>query len=144
MQGKKRTLRLIYFKPLRFPSVPLFKLSNVLPLNLLYFKTICLIMHNVFDNVKPPIVCNLFTYSAKTLHHNARFSVAGNFYLQYSRTDHLKNSFSSICANIWKSIPNSDHALPKYKFKDILQNQPLDILTQENSYVAMQQIFSKY
>ena len=33
--------------------------------------------------------------------------------------------------------PNSDCGLPKCKFKDILQNQPLDILTQENSYVAM-------
>ena len=80
------------------------------------------IMHDVFDNVKPLNVCNLFTYSAKAHHHNARFSVAGNFYLQYSRTDHLRNSFSSICANIWNSIPHSDHALPKYKFKDILQN----------------------
>ena len=98
MQGKKCTLRLIYFKPLRFPSVPLFKLSNVLPLNLLYFKTICLIMHNVFDNVKPLNVCNLFTHSAKIHSYNARFSLAGNFYLQYSRTDHLRNSFSSIDA----------------------------------------------
>ena len=70
------------------------------------------------------------------------------FYLEYSRTDHLRNSFSSIDAIIiWNSIPNSDDALPKSKFKDILQNQPLDILTQENSYVAMHsldEIFSKY
>ena len=130
---EKRALRLIYFKLLRFHALPLFKLWNVLPLNLLYFKTICLIMHDVFNNVTPPNVSNLFTYSSKIHHHNTRFSVAGNFYLQYSRTNHLKNSASSIGPKIWNSIPNSDRALPKYKFKDILQNRLLDILTQENT-----------
>ena len=133
---QKRALRLIYFQPLRFHAVPLFKLLNVFPLNLLYFKTICYIMHDVFNNVTPPNVSNLFTYSSK-IHHNTRFSVAGNFYLKYSITNHLKNSFSSIGAKIWNSIPNSDRALPKYKFKDILQNRLLDILTQENTYVAV-------
>ena len=49
----------------------------------------------------------------------------------------LKNSFSSIGAKIWNSIPNRDHALPKYKFEDILQNQLLDTLTQENTHVAV-------
>ena len=43
---QKRALRLIHFKPFRFPAVPLLKLSNVLPLNFRYFKTICLIMHD--------------------------------------------------------------------------------------------------
>ena len=81
------------------------KLSNVLPLNLLYFKTICLIMHDVFNNVTPPNVSNLFSYSSKIHHHNKRFSMAGNFYPQYSRMNHLKNSFSSIGAKIWNSIP---------------------------------------
>ena len=103
-------------------------------------------MHDVFDNVTPPNVSNLFTSSSKIHHHNTRFSVASNFYLQYSRTNHLKNSFSSIGAKIWNSIPNSDRALPEYKFKDILQNRPLDILTPGNSYVAVYtsvEIFNK-
>ena len=77
-----------------------------------------------------------------------RFPMAGNFYLQYSRTDHLKNSFSSIGAKIWNSIPNSDRALPKYQFKDILQNRLLGILTRENTYVAVHTLveifYSKY
>ena len=38
---------------------------------------------------------------------------------------------------MWNSVPNSDRALPKYQFKDILLNQQLDILTQENTYVAV-------
>ena len=77
---QKRALRLIHFKPFRFHAVPLFKLSYVLPLNFLYFKTICLIMHDVSNNVTPPNVSKLFTYSSKVHHHNTRFSAAGNFY----------------------------------------------------------------
>ena len=49
---QKRALRLIHFKPFRFHAVPLFKLSYVLPVNLPYFKTIGLVMHDVFKNVR--------------------------------------------------------------------------------------------
>ena len=144
---QKRALRLIHSKPFRFHAVPLFKLSNVLPLNFLYFKTICLIMHDVFNNVTPPNVSNLFTYSSKVHHYNTRFSAAGNFYIKHSRTDHMKNSFSRIGAKLWNSIPDSDRALPKYKFKGTLQNRLLDILIQEDAYVGVRtliDIFSKY
>ena len=92
--------RLIHFKPFRFHAVPLFKLSYVLPLNFLYFKTICLIMHDVSNNVTPPNVSKLFTYSSKVHHHNTRFSAAGNFYIKHSRTGHMKSSFSRIGAKI--------------------------------------------
>ena len=63
---QKRALRLIHFKPFRFPAVPLLKLSNALPLNFRYFKTICLIMHDILKNVPPPNVSNSFTYSSKS------------------------------------------------------------------------------
>ena len=89
------------------------------------------------NNVTPPIVSNLFTYSSKLHHHNTRFSAAGNLYLKHSRTDHMKNSFSRIGAKIWNSIPGSDRALPKYKFKDTLQSRLLDILIQEDNYVGV-------
>ena len=37
---------------------------NIRLINLLYFKTICLIMHDVFNSVTPPNVSNLFTCSS--------------------------------------------------------------------------------
>ena len=55
-------------------------LCSILLLNLLYFKTICIIMHDVSNKVTPPNVSNLFAYSSKVHHHNTRFSAAGNFY----------------------------------------------------------------
>ena len=57
---QKRALRLIHLKPFKSHTVPLFKLSNVLPLNFLYFKTICLVIHDASNNVTPPNVSNLF------------------------------------------------------------------------------------
>ena len=134
---QKRALRLIHFKPFRLPAVPLLNLSNVLPLNFRYFKTICLIMHDILKNVSPPNVSNSFTYSSKVHHHNTRFSAAGNFYIKHSRTNHMKNSFSRIGVKISNSIPDSDRALPKYKFKNTLQSRLLDILIQEDTYVGV-------
>ena len=61
----------------------------------------------------------LICHWSKINHHNTGFSMSGNLNLQYSRTDHLKNSFSSIGAKIWNSVLNSDRNLPKYQFKDI-------------------------
>ena len=49
----------------------------------------------------------------------------------------MKNSFSRIGAKIWNSIPDSYHALLKYKFKNTLQSQLLDILLQEDTCVGM-------
>ena len=93
-------------------------------------------MHDGFSNITPPNVSNLFTYSSKVHYNNTRFSAAGNFYVKHSRTDHMKNSFLRIGSNIWNSIPDSDCALPKYKFKNIPQSRLLDILIQEDTYVG--------
>ena len=57
------------------------------------------------------------------------------------------NSAIHFWCPLLTSIPNSEPALPKYKCKDILQNQLLDIQTQENTYVAVHtlvEIFSTY
>ena len=45
------------------------------------------------------------------------------------------------------SIPDSHRALPKYKFKNTLQSQLLDILIREDTYVGVGtliDVFSKY
>ena len=67
--------------------------------------------------------------------------------LSTSRTERMKNSFSRTGAKIRNSIPDSDRALPKYKFKNTLQSRLLDILIQEDTYVGVRtliDIFSKY
>ena len=59
----------------------------------------------------------------------------------------MKKSFSRTGAKIWNSIPNSDRALPKYKFKNTPQSWQLDILIQADTHVgvrALIDILSKY
>ena len=96
----KRALRLIHFKPFRFHAVPLFKFSNVLPLNFLYFKTICLILHGVFNNVTPPNVSNLFTYSSKNIviiHDFLRLEIS---ILSIENGPYEKLLFKNWCKNV--------------------------------------------
>ena len=59
----------------------------------------------------------------------------------------LSTRVSRIGANIWNSIPDSDRAVPEYKFKNTLQCWLLNILMQEDTYVdvcTLVDIFSKY
>ena len=66
---------------------------------------------------------------------------------KYLRTERMKNSFSRTGAKIRNSIPDSDRALPIYKFKDTPHIRLLDILIEEDTYVGVRtliDIFSKY
>ena len=42
---------------------------------------------------------------------------------------------------MWNSIPDSDRALPKYKFKNTLQSRLMEILIQEDTYVGVRNLF---
>ena len=67
----------------------------------IYFYQIYLIMHDVSNNVTPPNASKFFTYSSKVRHHNTRFSAAGNFYIEHSRTDHYEELlFKNWCKNM--------------------------------------------
>ena len=132
---QKRVLRLIHFAPFRSHAIPLFHHCNILPINLLYFKAVSTMMHDVFNNLTPANISNLFTPSAKVYHYNTRSSTAGNLYVRHSRTEHLKNSFSRIGARIWNSIPQDCRLLSKNKFKKELHQNILYILFQEDTYV---------
>ena len=93
-------MHLIYFKPLRVHVVPLFKLSNVLPLNLLklfennmpnYYAR-CIQQRNASIQMFSTYLYLIFFKNTSII--IIPFFMACNFYQQHSRTDHLKNSFS--------------------------------------------------
>ena len=46
---------------------PLFVQSNIIPVNMLYFKTVSSIMHDVSNNLTSPKISTLFAYSNNTL-----------------------------------------------------------------------------
>ena len=114
---QKRVVRLMNFAKFSVHAVPLFISTNILPLRLLYFKNCSILMHDVYNKVVLSDISDLFTPTKDVHHYNTRSSTAGNFYINYSRLNHYKNSFSVMGAKIWSSIPNVMRQLPKYRFK---------------------------
>ena len=102
---QKRAVRLMHFAQFQDHAVPFFLSSNIMPLPMLYFQRVSSLMHDINNNVVPPNISNLFTLTQDFHHYNTRSSTSGNFYMNYSRLNHHKNSFSIIGAKIWNSIP---------------------------------------
>ena len=66
---------------------------------------------------------------------------ARNFKTKVPKILDLKLSTKQIFSENWRwvpmnGIPDSDRALPKYKFKNTPQSRPLDILIQEDTDVG--------
>ena len=66
---------------------------------------------------------------------------ARNFKTKVPKILDLKLSTKQIFSETWRwvppnSIPDSDRALPKYKFENTPQSRLLDILIQEDTYVG--------
>ena len=88
---QKRALRLMYFFPNRDHILPLFISSNTLPINLLYFENVLIFMHDVAHDSVPLNLKNLFRSSNQVNSYNTRFSSAGNYYVNPSRTNVMRN-----------------------------------------------------
>ena len=59
---------------------------------------------------------------------------SGNYYINHSRLNHHKNSFSIVGANIWNSIPETYRKLPKHIFKKKIQALLIVTLETLDSY----------
>ena len=57
---QKRALRLMFFGDYKAHAVPFFISSSLLPLDLLYFKSVAVLMYDVSNNTSPPPISNLF------------------------------------------------------------------------------------
>ena len=94
-------------------------------------------MHDVYNNMAPSNISDLFTSSKEVHNHDTRSSSQGSFYVKYSRLNQQRNSFSRIGANVWNSIPAELRKLPKNNFKTKLHKLLLQVLTNEDAYVDM-------
>ena len=89
---------------------------------MLYFKLSSILMLDVSNNSAPPSISDMFIPTGQVHKYNTRSSSAGNFYRKYSRLNHHKNSFASVGAKIWNSIPGNLRKLPKHTFKIKIKN----------------------
>ena len=106
-----------------------------------FVKLSSLLMHDIHNNLIPSNLSDMFTLSHQIHNRNTRFSSAGNYYINCSRLNQNKNSFSRIGRKIWNSIPGNVRNLPKHIFKEkitiLFQN-----LQVQDSYVDLEQIIS--
>jgi len=144
---QKRALRLMHFFPNRDHILPLFISSNILPINLLYFETVLIFMHDVAHDSVPLNLKNLFRSSNQVHSYNTRFSSAGNYYVNSSRTNVMRNSISILGPNLWNSLNNTTRELPRKSFKTKVHNMLLSFLSSEDIYIespfAIQKLISK-
>ena len=64
---QKRACRLIYFGHYTAYAIPYFLSSNILPLNMLYFKTVAILMHDITNKVFYVYSTPLIKYTLTTL-----------------------------------------------------------------------------
>ena len=136
----------MYFSDYKAHSAPLFVNSGILPMKLLYFKSVASLLHDIANLRAPPNISELFTRSAQIHSYSTRSAVAGNFHIKTSRTNQQLFSFSRIGANIWNGIiPHKVRELEKAPFKRKSKHMLLQILQTGEMNVDMRYLdLSKY
>ena len=133
----------MFFAGNRSHAIPLFVSANVLPLNMLYFETVCCLMHDIFPNSAPQNICNLFTCLSDLHTYNTRFSDAGNLYINKSRRRIQLNSFSIFGAKLWNCLKPDLRKLRKQPFKNKIHQFLLAVLGNEDDYVDVSTLMLK-
>ena len=123
---------------------PLFVNATILPLNFLYYESVCNLMYDVNNNIAPTNILNLFSRTSSIHSYNTRSSTSEKFYIKKSRLDVQKDALSWVGAKIWNEIPNYLKKLSKKAFKKELKEKLLDILKNEDSYIGTPTIISKF
>ena len=138
---QKRALCLIYSAHYLSHAIPYFHQANILPINLLYFKSVSLLMYDVSNKVVPPNILLLFTPVNQVHQHNTRSFTRKNFHVEYSGLAvQKKKSFSSIGVKIWNSIPMELHEKSKNHFKKALHRKLFEIFEKKDDYIDIETI----
>ena len=132
---QKQVLRLVNFGDYTTHAVPYFITDNVLPIDMLYFKSVSMLMYEIYHGNSPLTILNMFSLTRNVSSYNTRFSVKNTFYIKTSNTDKIKKSFSRIGAKIWNSLPENLQTVSKFKFKQEIQKSLISILEKEDDYV---------
>ena len=88
----------MFFGDYNSHAVPYFVSSSFLPLDLLYFKSVAILMHDISNSLTPTNISNLFAYQSNS--YNARSSSGGDYYVKHSRLDKKTKSFKIWCKTL--------------------------------------------
>ena len=107
----------IYFVHSHAHAIPLFIDANVLPLTFVSYESVSNLMHDVNNNNTPLSTLKFFQKLSVVNSYNTRSSTSGNFYVQSSRLEIQKHSFSRFGVKLWNEIPQRVRALPTKAYK---------------------------
>ena len=122
----------MFFGDYNCHAVPYFFSSSFLPLDLLYFKSVAILMHDISNSLTPTNISNLFASQYNILSYNTRSSSRGDYYVKHSRLDKQTKSFSRYGVKTWNSLPCEMREMSKNNFKINVHDTLLQILSEEN------------
>ena len=74
-------------------------------------------MHDVHNNLVPENIVSMFQKVTHTHQYRTRSATNQNFYMQSTRTDRMRKSFSRAGVQIWNSLPLPLKELNKIQFE---------------------------
>ena len=134
---------MIYFVHSHSHAIPLLIDANVLPLTFLYYESVSNLMHDVNNNNTPLNISKLFKILSVVHSCNTRSSTSGKFYVQISRLEIQKRSFSRFGVKLWNAIPQRVKALPTIVYKREIRGILLKILINEMTILKRLQLKRK-
>ena len=79
--------------------------AKILPLQSLYYESVCSLMYDVNKNTAPDNILKLFSRISSVHTYNTRASTSEHFYTKESRLNVKRNAFSRAGVKIWNGIP---------------------------------------
>ena len=110
---------------------------------MLYFETVCSLMHDISTNSAPQNICDVFTCSSDVHTYNTRFSDPRNLYVNKSRLRIQLNSFSIFGAKLWNCLKPDLRKRRKKPFKNKIHQFLLAVLGNEDDYVDVSTLMFK-
>ena len=128
---QKRVIRLVHFLPYRDHSLPFFVSSNILLIELLYFETVSVLMHDVSNNTAQENLYDAFTRSRQIHSHKTRSASAGNCYVKPSRLNLMRRFGTAL----WNSLSTTTRELTRKQLKRKIHSTLMNVLTTEDNYI---------
>ena len=111
---------------------------------MLYFKSILVLMHDVTIQSVPINISELFTKSRHVHAYDTRFSKCDKLCVKHSRLEIQKRSTSRLGARLWNILPTGLRNSRKTKFKNQIHRTLPNMLRDENVYVDLPIIISRF
>ena len=132
---QKRALRLMNFKSYQDHAIPLFLSTGTLPITMIYVKESSTIIYDILKGDTPETLHKLFTKASKQHNYETKMVANDNLYINFSRLELQRRSFSRVGTLIWNSIDLNLRSCSKHVFKRKMHQALLNILTDQNDYV---------